>query len=75
MASPSHPDVPARSVQRTGGGMTLRVYRVRPDGTTTTIRERREVEPANDIPLSPMFPPCSCPRCGTPADDEREAAG
>ncbi|MFJ8695574.1 hypothetical protein [Streptomyces roseolilacinus] len=44
--------------------MTLRVYRVRPDGSTATVHERREVPPAEGVAWSTAFPPCSCPRCG-----------
>jgi hypothetical protein len=62
MSSPSRPGSPRRE-SRQAGGMTLRVYRVRPDGSTVTVRERREIEPADDVPWAQALPPCSCPRC------------
>ncbi|MFF8383267.1 hypothetical protein [Streptomyces kanasensis] len=43
--------------------MTLRVYRVRADGTADTLRERREFE-AGDPPVDGLrYPPCACARC------------
>ncbi|MFF8385033.1 hypothetical protein ACF053_15495 [Streptomyces kanasensis] len=45
-------------------GISLRVYLVHSDGTTTTVRDRREYEP--DAPPPPdglAYPPCSCARC------------
>ncbi|MGA5424506.1 hypothetical protein [Streptomyces lavendulocolor] len=51
--------------QRRGASvMTIKVYEVRPDGTTRMIRQEREVEPTvlSGV-VSGSFPPCSCPRC------------
>ncbi|MEV5447016.1 hypothetical protein AB0N23_31405 [Streptomyces sp. NPDC052644] len=53
--------------------MFLRVYAVRPDGTTTVVREKREVQPADRVPATLQYPPCSCPRCA-PAGTACEAA-
>ncbi|WOI58591.1 hypothetical protein [Streptomyces fradiae] len=50
--------------------MSLRVYAVRPDGTTTVVREQREILPADHVPTTLQYPPCACPRCGA-AEDER----
>ncbi|CAL9291829.1 hypothetical protein [Streptomyces sp. SudanB25_2051] len=50
--------------EKESGGMTLRVYRVQADGRVTTVRERREIEPAEGPAWSTEFPPCSCPLCG-----------
>lgn len=44
--------------------MTIRVYEVRADGSTTTIQQRKEIEPAKEVPATLAYPPCSCPRCG-----------
>jgi hypothetical protein len=44
--------------------MTIKVYAVRPDGTTRTIRQQEKVEPTTLLcAVSGSFPPCSCPRC------------
>lgn len=51
--------------------MTIRVYAVRADGRTSTIRERREIQPAQGVPWSLAYPPCSCPRCGRDGRGER----
>lgn len=48
--------------------MTLRVYRVQGDGRVTTVRERREIEPAEGPAWSMAYPPCACPRCGKRED-------
>ncbi len=50
--------------------MTLRVYSVRADGTTTTVQEQREIPPLDHVPTTLQYPPCACPRCGV-AEDER----
>ncbi|UUS31581.1 MULTISPECIES: hypothetical protein [Streptomyces] len=46
-------------------GISLRVYRVGPDGTTTTVLDRRAYEPDDrPPPLDGLaYPPCSCARC------------
>ncbi|WP_228980322.1 hypothetical protein [Streptomyces sp. DH12] len=53
--------------------MTIKVYEVRKDGTTATVRERQDVEPAADAPVSMAYPPCTCPRCrgAAPAEAAR----
>lgn len=51
--------------------MTMMVYRVRSDGTTTMIRERHEVAPADPPPPVLTFPPCTCPRCGSRKERSR----
>ncbi|WP_228973989.1 hypothetical protein [Streptomyces sp. DH12] len=43
--------------------MTIRVYAVRSDGTSTTIRERRTHRPDDWERVSAGYPPCSCARC------------
>lgn len=43
--------------------MKIKVYRVARDGTRRTIRSEREVSPADAVPPSHAFPPCTCPRC------------
>lgn len=50
--------------------MTIRVYRVRPDGSTD--RDRAELHTrtghhTDPVPQGAAFPPCACLRCGTPA--------
>ncbi|MEU2181218.1 hypothetical protein [Streptomyces thermolilacinus] len=53
--------------------MTLRVYSVRADGTTTTVREQQEIEPVPEIPATLSYPPCTCPRCETAAAEHEGA--
>ncbi|WP_193097124.1 hypothetical protein [Streptomyces sp. C8S0] len=44
--------------------MTMTVYRVRPDGTTNLIREKREIPGDEELPpVGAAFPPCACPSC------------
>lgn len=43
--------------------MTIKVYAVHPDGSTTTIRERRQFRDTDPPSVGPGFPPCICPRC------------
>ncbi|WP_175409725.1 hypothetical protein [Streptomyces sp. TRM64462] len=43
--------------------MTMRVYAVRADGTTETIRERREFRDTDRQSPGPVNPPCICPHC------------
>ncbi|MEU9984092.1 hypothetical protein [Streptomyces sp. NPDC050856] len=44
--------------------MTIRVYRVRPDGTREVTHPQTTVDPATTGP-PPFFgyPKCQCPRC------------
>lgn len=42
--------------------MTIKVYRVRPDGTTAPVSYERCDRPT-DLPATSAFPPCTCPRC------------
>lgn len=67
MASVARPRPPTGEFGK-GGGMTLRVYRVQGDGRVTTVRERREIEPAEGPAWSMAYPPCACPRCGKRED-------
>jgi hypothetical protein len=66
--APRSRDFPSNDVRGEKTVMTIRVYEVRADGTTTTIRERREIDPPKGVPATLAYPPCRCPRCGTPAD-------
>ncbi|MEU9606137.1 hypothetical protein [Streptomyces sp. NPDC048057] len=44
--------------------MTMRVYRVAPDGTRGPVEREVNVRATEDTVPEPMkFPPCSCPRC------------
>ncbi|MFV0130098.1 hypothetical protein ACLGI4_20730 [Streptomyces sp. HMX112] len=44
--------------------MTIKVYRVHPDGTRQEIRPTREVNPDTSTPPpSAPYPKCGCPRC------------
>ncbi|WP_236239406.1 hypothetical protein [Streptomyces sp. CC228A] len=45
--------------------MTMTVYRVQPDGTTTLIRKKREIRGDEERlpPFGSAFPPCACPTC------------
>ncbi|MFI1826744.1 hypothetical protein ACH41E_09920 [Streptomyces sp. NPDC020412] len=44
--------------------MTMRVYRVAPDGTRRPVEREVSVVVGKDAPVEPLkFPPCSCPRC------------
>ncbi|MGA5411220.1 hypothetical protein ACPCSC_28685 [Streptomyces lavendulocolor] len=43
--------------------MTIKVYRVASDGTRRTLHDEQEVPPADSVPATHGFPPCSCPRC------------
>ncbi|WP_149181814.1 hypothetical protein [Streptomyces sp. TRM49041] len=45
---------------------TIKVLARHRDGTTRTMRERREVAPADPPPPALIFPPCACPRCRGP---------
>lgn len=42
--------------------MTLKVYRVRPDGSRVVIRRTYETKGGEPL-VSRMWPPCACPRC------------
>lgn len=48
--------------------MTLRVYRVGPDGAHTTIKDTVQVQAGDPIESPLVYPPCQCgsPRCKTP---------
>lgn len=50
------------SGDRSHGMMTIKVYRVLPDGTREPVSHEQVTAPL-DIPASQGFPPCSCPRC------------
>lgn len=45
--------------------LTLRAYRVQPDGTRVEVAPRQEITSAQKLaPLaSGWWPPCECPRC------------
>ncbi|MFF9914822.1 hypothetical protein [Streptomyces sp. NPDC013457] len=43
--------------------MTIKVYRVKPDGARRTVQEEREVQPIAEVPQMLRLPPCECPRC------------
>ncbi|WP_160159758.1 hypothetical protein [Streptomyces sp. WAC05374] len=43
--------------------MTIKVYRVTPDGARRTIRDEQEVAPTTTTPATGGYSPCSCPRC------------
>ncbi|GAB3959369.1 hypothetical protein GCM10028832_17030 [Streptomyces sparsus] len=48
--------------------MTIKVYRMRPDGTRFPIAGLRTVRPTepDKLPLSLGFPPCRCLLCADP---------
>ncbi|MDQ0776590.1 DNA-directed RNA polymerase subunit RPC12/RpoP [Streptomyces aurantiacus] len=49
--------------------LTLRVYTVDRQGAVTRERSRVEVrvgDRGDPLPLTSAYPPCGCPRCGTP---------
>lgn len=50
--------------------MTIRVYAVRPDGSTVTVQERRRIEPNDGPPATLRYPPCSCSRCAAREADQ-----
>lgn len=45
--------------------MTLRVYRLRPDGSRVAIGPRVQVtgEDSGQLAASQVFPPCACRQC------------
>ncbi|MEU6380017.1 hypothetical protein [Streptomyces sp. NPDC046909] len=67
---PPQPDVldlmePAHRRSR----LTLRIYRLDAEGTVTEDRGRLEFIAggrAEPVPWTSAYPPCACPRCGTP---------
>ncbi|MEU1278365.1 hypothetical protein [Streptomyces sp. NPDC005805] len=46
--------------------MTIRVYRVTPNGDEQEIRPRREVEPLETVSPASGYLPCACPRHDSP---------
>lgn len=57
-----------RSPENGASRLTIRTYRIRPDGETDGHPQQRTVISGHDtqrLPESHAWPPCACPRCRT----------